>query len=225
MHSFTVFFIMTLLLYPILLKLGFKEVLMWSEKKVRTGPILFSYSTFLFLVIAAVYGILILQVGFSSTHQESKAYLFIEVFKYSCWVSILYSLWITDYIVKLLPYSLTFLLGLIGFFDSFSMSSNYFHSAVLFIVISTVFILNLLGKKTNSIFGIGDLCFLLALSFWFSPSQLLFVLTMSCFSVVILFITLNNKLGWTMGSPVSFGPFLAVSSLFTMVGICFFYKM
>ena len=222
MHSFNVFFIMTLLLYPILLKLGFKEVLMWSEKKVRTGQIIFSSSTFLFLVIAAVYGILILQIGFSSIHQESKANLFIEVFKYSCWVSILYSLWITDYIVKLLPYSLTFLLGLIGFFDSFSMSSNYSHSAVLFIVISIVFILNLLGKKTNSIFGIGDLCFLLALSFWFSPSQLLFVLTMSCFSVVILFITLNNKLSWTIGSPVSFGPFLAASSLFTMVGIMLF---
>ena len=75
MHSFNVFFIMTLLLYPILLKLGFKEVLMWSERKVRTGPIIFSSSTFLFLVIAAVYGILILQIGFSSTHQESKDYL------------------------------------------------------------------------------------------------------------------------------------------------------
>ena len=222
MHSFNVFFIMSLLLYPILLKLGFKEVLMWSERKVRTGPIIFSSSTFLFLLIAAVYGILILQIGFSSTHQESNAYVFIEVFKYSFWVSILYSLWITDYIVKLLPYSLSFLLGLIGFFDSFSMSSSYSHSAVLFIVISIVFMLKLLVKKNNSIFGIGDLCFLLALSFWFSPSQLLFVLTMSCFSVVILFITLNNKLSWTIGSPVSFGPFLAASSLFTMVGIMLF---
>ena len=124
MHSFNVFFIITLLLYPILLKLGFKEVLMWSEKKVRTGTIIFSSSTFLFLVIAAVYGILILQIGFSSTHQESKAYLFIEVFKYSFWVSILCSLWIIDYIVKLLPYSLSFLLGLIGFFDSFSMRTS-----------------------------------------------------------------------------------------------------
>ena len=213
---------MTLLVYPILLKLGFKEVLIWSKKKLRTTPIIFSSSTFLFLVITAVYGLLILQISFSSTHQESKTYLFIEVFKYSFWVSILYSLWITDYITKLLPYSLSFLLGLIGFFDSFAMSGGYSHSVILFIVISIVFMLKLLLKKTKPVLGIGDLCFLLALSFWFSPSQLLFVLTMSCLSIVILFITLNNKLGWTMESTVSFGPFLAAASLFTMAGILLF---
>ena len=225
MHSFNVFFITTILLYPILLKLSSKEVLMWSEKKLRTSSIIFSSSTFLFLVIVAVYGLLVFQIGFSSAHQESKTDLFIEVFKYSVWVSILYSLWITDYLVKLLPYSLSFLLGLIGFFNSSDMGSTYSHSAVLFIVISVVFMLNVLLKKATSVFGIGDLCFLLALSFWFSPSQLFFVLAMSCLGIVILFITLNKKLGWTIESPVSFGPCLAASSLFTMLGIMLFYNV
>ena len=192
---------------------------MWSEKELKTAPIIFSSSTFLFLVIVVVYGLLIFQISFSSIHQESKVFSFIEVLKYSFWVATLYSLWVTDYLVKLLPYSLSFLLGLIGFFNSFATNNSYSHSAVLFIVISIVFMLKLLVRKSSSIFGIGDLCFLLALSFWFSPFQLLFVLTISCLSIVILFITLNNKLGWTMKSPVSFGPFLAASSLFTMLGI------
>lgn len=213
---------MTLLLYPLLLKLGFKEVLVWSKKRVNSPQIIFSPSTFLFLVIVAVYGLLILQTGLSNTDQEDRSYLFIEVFKYSFWVAILYSLWIIDYLTKLLPYSLSFLLGLIGFFNSFAVDRSYSHSVVLFSVLSIVFMLQLLLKKTNSVFGIGDLCFILALSFWFSPSQLLFVLIMSCLILVILFITLKKKLGWTMESPISFGPFLSASSLLTMTGIMLF---
>ena len=206
-----IFFLVCLVqaMYFSLLKIGSVEAGYWfgSKQKIELGKTYFVTSIFL-ITFSIVYGSVHFDESYFFWELELSKFFLLYILA-AFWLSCLSSISTLDLSLRLLPYSLTIPLILVGIIRGNFISSDYFDTLFLIFIIIFIFFSRKISTSVNKGFGFGDIVFILALSFWFSTLALAMIVFFAALTMVVVFTICKKQFFWTQKTRLPFGPALS----------------
>ncbi|MDA9690147.1 prepilin peptidase [Betaproteobacteria bacterium] len=196
-------------MYFSLLKIGAIEANHWlgSKKKAELRNNIF-VNPIVLITFCILHGLVRFDESYFFWELEfSKIFLLFILTAF--WLSCLGSIGTLDLSLRLLPYCLTLPLTLAGIIKGNLVSTDYLDT--LFLIFILVFILFSRNNSTsiNGRFGLGDIFFILALSFWLDTLALAMTIFLATTTMVIIFMIFKKQFCWTQKTRLPFGPALS----------------
>ena len=201
-------------MYFSLLRIGAIEAAYWFgfkerfglKKKFQLRNNIFINSIFL-VTFCIIHGL----VHFEDPHffwdLDFSKFLFLFLLA-AFWFSCLGSISTLDLSLKLLPYCLTLSLTLTGIVRGNFINSDYLDTLFL-ICILVIFFNHKISTSIKRKFGLGDIVFLLALSFWLNTLALAVTVFFATATMAIIFTIFKKQFSWTQKTRLPFGPALS----------------
>ena len=205
-----IFFLVCLVqaMYFTLLKIGVVEAAYWLESKKRIELKNNIFVNPIFLIITSIiHGLVHFDESYFFWELEFSKFFLLFILA-AFWLSSLVSICTLDLSLRLLPYCLTLPLVLAGIIRGSLVTLDYIDT--LFLIFILVFILfsRTISKSIRRKFGLGDIVFILALSFWLNTLALAITVFFATVTMVIIFTLLKKKFCWTRKTRLPFGPAL-----------------
>ena len=190
-----------------------KETDYWVEaKKKHELQNNFFVNPLFLAMVCIIYGL----VYFNGSHYfwefEFSNFFFLFILT-AFWISCLVSIGVVDYSLRLIPYSLTLPLALVGMVRENGAGQDYVDTIFLVLILVFILVSRKLSTSINRKFGLGDIAFLLALSFWLNTISLAITVFFSTTTMVIIFVIFKKQLCWTQKTKLPFAPVLSFFSI------------
>ena len=201
-----------------LLKIGSVEAGYWfgSKQKIELRNKYFVNSIFL-ITFSIVYGLVHFDESYFFWELEVSKFFLLYILA-AFWLSCLSSISTFDLSLRLLPYSLTLPLILVGIIRGNFISSDYLDTLFLILIIIFIFFSRKVSTSFNKGFGFGDIVFILALSFWFSTLALAMTVFFAALTMVVIFTIYKKQFCWTQKTRLPFGPALSFFAIIVEFG-------
>ena len=205
-----IFFLFCLVqvMYFSLLRIGTIEATYWlgSKKKIQLKNNFFISLIFL-AAFCIIHGLISLKESHFFWELEFLNFFFLFLLP-AFWLSCLGSISTLDLSLKLLPYCFTLPLTLAGIAKGNPLNADFLDTLFLIFIV-LFFFTGKMSASNNQKYGLGDVLFLLALSFWMNTFALAMTVFFAASTMIIIFAIFKRQFSWTKKSRIPFGPALS----------------